>query len=94
MKGKRVILYDTTLRDGAQTVGISFSLRDKIQIAKSLDRLKIDYIEGGWPGSNPKDDLFFEDIKKAGLTHSKIAAFGSTVRFKKSALTYCAVSVN
>lgn len=75
-----ISIYDTTLRDGAQTVGISFSLQDKLNISRSLDRIKVDYIEGGWPGSNPKDDLFFKDIKNAGLTHSKIVAFGSTRR--------------
>jgi len=68
------------MRDGAQTVGISFSLQDKIRIAQELDRLCIDYIEGGWPGSNPKDDLFFSEIRKVKLSHSKIAAFGSTRR--------------
>ncbi|MBN2157960.1 MAG: citramalate synthase [Spirochaetes bacterium] len=78
MAAKRITIYDTTLRDGAQTVGISFSLHDKILIAGALDRLKIDYIEGGWPGSNPKDDQFFKDIRKIKLRHSQIAAFGST----------------
>ena len=77
---KKIIIYDTTLRDGAQTVGISFSLQDKLRIAAVLDKLKIDYIEGGWPGSNPKDDLFFREIKKTELRHSKIASFGSTKR--------------
>ncbi len=78
---KRIItLYDTTLRDGAQTVGISLSLHDKLLIASALDRLKIDYIEGGWPGSNPKDDQFFRDVRKSKLSHSKIVAFGSTKR--------------
>ena len=81
---KKITIYDTTLRDGAQTVGISFSLHDKLRIAESLDRLKIDYIEGGWPGSNPKDDLFFKEIKRERLGHSKIAAFGSTKRFNIS----------
>jgi 2-isopropylmalate synthase len=80
MKNKKIIIYDTTLRDGAQTVGISFSLNDKLLIANALDRLKIDYIEGGWPGSNPKDDQFFRQIRKEKLSHSKIAAFGSTKR--------------
>jgi len=75
-----ITLYDTTLRDGAQTVGISFSLQDKIKIAIAIDRLRIDYIEGGWPGSNPKDDLFFKEMRNAGLAHSKIVAFGSTKR--------------
>jgi len=79
---KHIILYDTTLRDGAQTFGISFSLQDKIRIALELDKLKIDYIEGGWPGSNPKDNIFFSEIRKANLKHSKIAAFGSTKRPK------------
>ena len=80
MADKKLIIYDTTLRDGAQTVGISFSLQDKVRIALALDRLRIDYIEGGWPGSNPKDDLFFSEIKKAGLSHSRAVAFGSTKR--------------
>lgn len=75
-----ITLYDTTLRDGAQTVGIAFSLQDKLRIALALDKLRIDYIEGGWPGSNPKDDLFFKEIKRANLTHSKVTAFGSTRR--------------
>ena len=77
-----IILYDTTLRDGAQTFGISFSLQDKIRIALELDALKIDYIEGGWPGSNPKDNLFFSEIRSASINHAKIAAFGSTKRPK------------
>lgn len=78
MAAKKITIYDTTLRDGAQTVGISFSLHDKIRIAEALDRLRIDFIEGGWPGSNPKDDQFFRDIRKIKLRHSKVAAFGST----------------
>jgi 2-isopropylmalate synthase len=80
MTDKKITVYDTTLRDGAQTRGISFSLEDKLRIAVALDSLKVDYIEGGYPGSNPKDDLFFEQIKSKNLTHSKIAAFGSTRR--------------
>ena len=80
MSGKKITIYDTTLRDGAQTVGISFSLQDKLRIAQALDRLRIDYIEGGWPGSNPKDDQFFREIRDNGIEHSKIAAFGSTRR--------------
>ncbi|MFH0977105.1 MAG: citramalate synthase [Spirochaetota bacterium] len=78
MNKKHISIYDTTLRDGAQTVGISFSLHDKIRISEALDRLKIDFIEGGWPGSNPKDDLFFREAKKLNLKHSRTAAFGST----------------
>lgn len=80
MNKKEIILYDTTLRDGAQTVGITFSLLDKLRIAAELDKLRIDYIEGGWPGSNPKDDLFFSEIRKKKLAHAKIAAFGATRR--------------
>ena len=76
--GKGISIYDTTLRDGAQTVGISFSLQDKIRIVHELDRLKIDFIEGGWPGANPKDDLFFREVRDIGLNHAKITAFGST----------------
>ncbi|OHD67423.1 MAG: citramalate synthase [Spirochaetes bacterium RBG_16_49_21] len=78
MSDKKITIYDTTLRDGAQTVGISFSLNDKLLIAGALDRLRIDYIEGGWPGSNPKDDQFFKEIRKEKLRHAKVVAFGST----------------
>ena len=77
---RKITFYDTTLRDGSQTVGITFSLQDKIRIARELDRFKIDYIEGGWPGANPKDTQFFEEIRNAGLTYSKVAAFCSTKR--------------
>lgn len=80
MTGKKISIYDTTLRDGAQTVGISLSIQDKLNIAKILDWAKIDYIEGGWPGSNPKDEQFFPEVRKLGLSHSRIAAFGSTRR--------------
>ncbi|MBE0477656.1 citramalate synthase [Candidatus Aerophobetes bacterium] len=73
-------IYDTTLRDGAQATGVSFSLLDKLQIAKELDRLGFDYIEGGWPGSNPKDMEFFKRVKNIPLKKAKIAAFGSTRR--------------
>ncbi|MBN2403590.1 MAG: citramalate synthase [Spirochaetes bacterium] len=79
-----ISIYDTTLRDGAQTVGISFSVRDKLRISEELDKLRIDYIEGGWPGSNPKDDLFFKEVKKLKLKHSKTAAFGSTKHHQKA----------
>lgn len=80
MTERIISIYDTTLRDGAQTVGISLSIQDKLNIAKILDWIKIDYIEGGWPGSNPKDEQFFSEVKDIGLAHSKIAAFGSTRR--------------
>src|SRR3989339_1975655 len=73
-------LFDTTLRDGAQTEGVSFTVQDKIKIAKLLDELGIHYIEGGWPGSNPKDIEFFQAIKKVKLKKAKIVAFSSTRR--------------
>ncbi len=75
-------LYDTTLRDGTQAEDISFLVEDKIRIARKLDELGIHYIEGGWPGSNPKDVAFFKEIKKENLARAKIAAFGSTRRAK------------
>ncbi len=77
-----VKLYDTTLRDGTQAEDISFLVEDKLRIAHRLDELGIHYIEGGWPGSNPKDVSFFKDIKKERLEQAKIAAFGSTRRAK------------
>ena len=77
-----VKLYDTTLRDGTQAEDISFLLEDKLRIAHRLDELGVHYIEGGWPGSNPKDVSFFKDIKKEKLSQAKIAAFGSTRRAK------------
>lgn len=75
---EKVFLYDTTLRDGAQAEGVSFSLADKIAIALRLDDFGIDYIEGGYPLSNPKDQAFFEEIRKHKLKYSRIAAFGMT----------------
>ncbi len=81
----KIIIYDTTLRDGSQTEGISFSLQDKIGIAIKLDELGIDYIEGGYPLANPKDKSFFKEIKKVSLKNAKIAAFGSTKRANKKA---------
>ncbi|BCR04103.1 (R)-citramalate synthase [Desulfuromonas versatilis] len=75
-------LYDTTLRDGTQAEDVSFLVADKIRIAQKLDELGIHYIEGGWPGSNPKDIAFFKDVKKVSLKQTKIAAFGSTRRAK------------
>ncbi|MBM3249539.1 MAG: citramalate synthase [Candidatus Omnitrophica bacterium] len=77
---KQVKLYDTTLRDGAQGEGISYSVMDKVQIALELDRLGIHYIEGGWPGSNPKDMEFYLKMSKKRLKGSKLVAFGSTRR--------------
>ncbi len=75
-----VFLYDTTLRDGTQGEGFQLSGLDKLRIAKRLDEFGIDYIEGGWPGSNPKDIEFFREAKKLDLKHAKLAAFGSTRR--------------
>ena len=73
-------LYDTTLRDGTQAEGMSLSVEDKLLISSKLDQLGIHYIEGGWPGSNPKDAEYFERAKKLKLSNSTIAAFGSTRR--------------
>ena len=73
-----VKLYDTTLRDGAQSEGISFSVEDKIKIATRLDEFGVHYIEGGWPGSNPKDVEFFKRVQKLNFNPSKVVAFGST----------------
>jgi 2-isopropylmalate synthase len=75
-----VQLYDTTLRDGAQQEGISFSVEDKLKICQKLDELGIDFIEGGWPGSNPKDSEFFVRAQNLRLTHSTLVAFSSTRR--------------
>jgi 2-isopropylmalate synthase len=75
-----VVLYDTTLRDGAQREGISFSVDDKLKIARRLDRLGVAYIEGGWPGSNPKDMAFFERMSELDLEQARVTAFGSTRR--------------
>ena len=75
-----VKIYDTTLRDGTQAEGVSLSLQDKLKIAKKLDQFGVHYIEGGWPGSNPKDMAFFKEAKKMSWKKAKIAAFGSTRR--------------
>lgn len=77
---RNVKLYDTTLRDGSQREGLSFSVQDKLRITQRLDELGIHYIEGGWPGSNPKDIDFFLAAKRLQLRNSKITAFGSTRR--------------
>jgi 2-isopropylmalate synthase len=80
-----VHLYDTTLRDGSQGEGVSFSLHDKLRIARKLDDLGLHYIEGGWPGSNLKDITFFEEAKRLGLKRAKLVAFGCTRRSKQRA---------
>lgn len=77
-------IYDTTLRDGSQGEGISFSMVDKVKIAKKLDEFGVHYIEGGWPGSNPKDMEFFKEAKKLKLKNSRLVGFGSTRRPKIS----------
>jgi 2-isopropylmalate synthase len=80
-----VHLYDTTLRDGAQRKGLSFSLEDKVKIARLLDSFGVTYIEGGWPGSNPKDMEFFKRLRQSPLHHAKLVAFGSTCRVGQQA---------
>jgi len=82
MSENRVFLYDSTLRDGAQTQGVDFSAADKIAIAQEMDRLGLDYIEGGWPGANPTDDAFFAE--PPALHRSRLAAFGMTRRSAQS----------
>jgi len=77
-----VEIFDTTLRDGSQREGISFSLDDKLRIARKLDELGVMFIEGGWPGSNPKDAAFFERVRGERYHHAKIVAFGATRRAK------------
>lgn len=76
----RVTVYDTTLRDGTQGTGISFSVQDKLRVAERLDEFGVDYIEGGWPGSNPKDVEFFCEAAKRSWRHAKLTAFGMTRR--------------
>ncbi len=77
---KRLDIYDTTLRDGSQGEGVSFSVADKLAVSERLDDLGIAYIEGGWPGSNPRDAEYFERVRKLSLRRARIAAFGSTAR--------------
>jgi 2-isopropylmalate synthase len=77
---KKIRLYDTTLRDGCQSEDVNLTLADKLSIAEKLDELGVDYIEGGWPGSNERDAAFFDAVRKLKLRHSRIAAFGSTRR--------------
>ena len=76
----RIFLYDTTLRDGSQREGISLSVEDKLRIALKLDELGVPFIEGGWPGANPKDGLFFERLAGVQFKHSTVTAFCSTRR--------------
>ncbi|MCB1833970.1 MAG: citramalate synthase, partial [Geminicoccaceae bacterium] len=80
---ERIYIYDTTLRDGAQTQGVTFGPEDKRRIARDLDRLGIDYIEGGWPGANDTDDAFFAE--HPGFANARFCAFGMTRRSGRSA---------
>jgi 2-isopropylmalate synthase len=75
---KTIKIFDTTLRDGSQSVGVNFTVNDKIKIAKNLDDIGVHYIEGGWPGSNPKDVAFFDEMKKVKLNNARLTAFSST----------------
>ena len=83
MTAERIWLYDTTLRDGAQTQGVDFTVQDKRRIARELDSLGIDYVEGGWPGANPVDEAFFAE--PPALTQARLCAFGMTRRAGRSA---------
>jgi 2-isopropylmalate synthase len=80
----RIEIYDTTLRDGTQGEAINFSVTDKMRIAEELDELGVDFIEGGWPGSNPRDVSFFEEARRLKLNRARIAAFGATRRYRRS----------
>ncbi|GBD97087.1 MAG TPA: citramalate synthase [Nitrospirae bacterium] len=82
---RKIEIYDTTLRDGAQSEDVSFSVEDKLRILQRLDDFGIHYIEGGWPGANPKDAEFFEQARKHKLKNSRLAAFGATHRASLSA---------
>src|SRR5438445_5616776 len=77
---RRVVVYDTTLRDGAQGPAVSFSASDKVRIARALDGLGFDYVEGGFPGSNPKDEELFATLEAHPLRRARLAAFGATRR--------------
>src|SRR5689334_19022123 len=77
-----VQIYDTTLRDGAQAEDVNFSVEDKIRIARKLDQFGVHYVEGGWPGSNPRDVEFFREMRRVPLKRAKLAAFGATRRAK------------
>src|SRR5436190_17616749 len=76
----RIAIYDTTLRDGSQGEGINFSLQDKLLLTSKLDDFGVDYIEGGYPLSNPKDAAYFQEANKLSLKHARVTAFGMTRR--------------
>jgi 2-isopropylmalate synthase len=82
---RSIEVYDTTLRDGTQGEGVNLSLEDKLYLTRILDDLGVDFIEGGWPGSNPKDEAYFRQVQEMALRHARIAAFGSTRRAKLAA---------
>ncbi|MGC8963812.1 MAG: citramalate synthase [Brevinematia bacterium] len=82
--GEVIYIYDTTMRDGRQSESVDFSVMDMINLTKVLDDFGVDYIEGGWPASNPKDRTYFEEVRKIELKHAKICAFGSTRHAKNS----------
>ena len=84
LRGRRIEVYDTTLRDGTQGIGVSFTSDDKVAVALRLDAFKVDLIEGGWPGSNPRDASFFERMQGVELSHARLAAFGATRRKDRS----------
>ncbi len=81
----RVFIYDTTLRDGSQGEGVNFSLQDKLLLTQRLDELGVDFVEGGYPLSNPKDFEYFQAVRDLPLTHAKVAAFGMTRRKNSAA---------
>ena len=77
---KKVYVYDTTLRDGTQSEDFQVSVPEKLMLTELLDDFGITYIEGGWPGSNPRDEAFFKEVRSLNLSHARIAAFGATRR--------------
>ena len=83
---RQIKIYDTTLRDGTQGEGVAFSMEDKVRIAQRLDALGVHYIEGGWPGSNPKDIEFFDEAKRRTFRHAKLAAFTLAKSVAKTSL--------
>src|ERR1700741_3282227 len=76
----RIAIYDTTLRDGSQGEGVNFSLQDKLAITRRLDDLGVDFVEGGYPLSNPKDFEYFQKVRELSLRHTRVAAFGMARR--------------
>ena len=85
----KITVYDTTLRDGMQGIEVSFTLQDKLAISHALDDIGVDYIEGGFPLSNEKEEAFFNQVKKEKFSHAKIVAFGSTRHAGKKGCRGC-----